>query len=399
LKNKHIVFAWELGGGLGHIAGFSPLAKFLLKAGYTLSVVSKNVSSTAEVLGHLPIKIYQAPMCRNAVKELDITYTYPEILLDLGYKSPKELSPMVLAWQHILDLLKPDLVIADHSPTALIACKIKHLKVILIGTGFFSPPAISPLPIFAGTQTNNLQRIVGNEQQVLDSINGVLTQLDSDPITQLHELFDVEEDFLCTLPELDHYPEREPCQYWGPRFDIDLGNEVQWSKSDGLKIFAYIKEDAPGFDKLLTALLDSKYNILLYIPLASELTQKRCLAKRNTVLLKSPANIRQVLNESHMIVCHAGHGLVAAALLQGKRLLLVPTQLEQSILVHLLAKRRLVAAVNPRNEQVNYQRAIEFACDNTELGKNIALFKEKYAAFDQQKQLTEMVKRCTAITS
>ena len=62
MLKKHIVFVWELGGGLGHIAGFSPLAKALLDAGYQLSVVAQNVSSAAEILGELKLKIYQAPI-------------------------------------------------------------------------------------------------------------------------------------------------------------------------------------------------------------------------------------------------------------------------------------------------------------------------------------------------
>jgi UDP:flavonoid glycosyltransferase YjiC (YdhE family) len=107
--------------------------------------------------------------------------------------------------------------------------------------------------------------------------------------------------------------------------------------------------------------------------------------------------MQQVLDQADMIVCHAGHGTVSAALLQGKRLLVVPSQLEQSMLTFLLARRRLVAAVNPHNENNNYSAAINFACTNEELGRNIELFRKKYAKFNSSLQLEDMVKSCANI--
>lgn len=397
MLKKHIVFAWELGGGLGHIAGFSPLAKALLDAGYQLSVVAQNVSSAAEILGELPLKIYQAPIFRHHTDKLDVTYSYPEILLDLGYKSSDELYPLVSAWQNVLTLLKPDLVIADHSPSALVACKILNLKKILIGTGFFSPPQVSPLPLFVGTQPPEQKRLLDHEAQVLTTINKVLKNCAIPPFKHLYELFTVEQDFLCTFTELDHYPQRGPAHYWGPRFDIDIGTNFTWTKTKGQKVFAYIKQDVPGFELLLEALLSSKKNILLYVPRANSKTIQACVEHKNIKLLNTPANMRQVLQEAEMIICHAGHGVVSAALLNGRRLLLIPSQLEQSMLVYLLAKRRLVAAVNPRNNNVNYSKAIEFACTNVELGKNVELFQKKYAGFNSSKQIDDMLKSCADI--
>jgi len=397
LLKKHITFVWELGGGLGHLTSFSPLAKALIDAGYQVSVVAKNVSSAGEILGDLPVKIYQAPIIRQKFNKLEATYSYAEVLLDLGYKSSTELYPLVDAWKNIFDLLKPDLVIADHSPTALIACNILQLKKILIGVGFFSPPHVSPLPVFVSTQVPDKNRLQKHETLILNSINSVLKSFDKDGLDSLYKLFKTDDDFLCTLPELDHYPERENAKYWGPRFDIDTGTPFTWKKLKTEKVFAYIKENTPNFDLLLLALIESKKNLVLYIPQASHKTIQLCKKTKNTVLLQEPANMKQVLEQADMIVCHAGHGVVSAALLQGKRLLLVPSQLEQSILVFLLAKKRLVAAINPRNDNINYNAAIEFTCTNEELGRNVKLFRKKYAEFNSSQQLKNMVKSCADI--
>jgi UDP:flavonoid glycosyltransferase YjiC (YdhE family) len=290
--------------------------------------------------------------------------------------------------------LHADLVIADHSPSALVACKILNLKTVLLGTGFFRPPAVSPLPGFVGMSEPSHQHLLNNDNQVLQSINTVLQENATPVLKNLCQLFDVAGEFLCTFAELDHYPDRQDAHYWGPRFDIDIGTEFSWPKVKGHKVFAYIKEDTPSFDKLLAALVASQKSVVLFIPRASQKTSKICAVAKNIHLLNTPANMRQVLEQTDMIVCHAGHGVVSLALLAGKNLLLVPSQLEQSMLAFMLTKRRLVAAVNPRQDTINYPAAIEFACSNRELQKNVADFKLKYATFDQQNQLDLMVKCC-----
>lgn len=394
---KHIVFTWELGGGLGHIAGFSPLAKALLKEGYVVSIVSKNVSSAAKVFTGLPIKVYQSPLYRNISNKLDVTYSYSEILIDLGYKSIQELEPLVSAWKNIFTLLKPDLVIADHSPTALLACRILDIKKITIGTGFFSPPKETPLPLFVGTNLQNQDRLVQHEKQVLDVINHVLKNAMACQLKHLFQIFEVEDNFLCTFKELDHYPQRNPTEYWGPRFNTEIGEDIIWPEGKGAKVFAYIKENTANFEQLFNALLNGKKNVLMYIPEASNKIKGACLSHKNIQLLDAPANMQQVLEQADLIVCHAGHGVVSAGLMSGKRLLLIPTQLEQSMLTYLLAKRRLVTAVNPQQPNVNYARAIEFACSNPELGQNIEAFKGKYAEFDANKQVERMLKSCVKL--
>ncbi|WP_426358240.1 glycosyltransferase [Pseudocolwellia sp. HL-MZ19] len=399
MLNKHVVFTWELGGGLGHITSFSLLAKALLDKGYQVSVISKNVSLVADVLGHLPIKVYQSPLILQSTDNLKVTYSYAEIIFDWGYKSTATLCPLVDTWKNLFELLKPDLVIADHSPTALVACKILKLKNIIMGTGFSTPPQVAPLPSLESMKVPDQKAFLQHENQVLSSINGVLTKYNTLSFEHLHQLFNVDDNFLCTFAELDHYSTRNGADYCGPCFDIDVGSSFVWGKSKSTKVFAYIKQNTPGFELLLAALIQSNNNLVLYIPQANAKVIEICKKSKNAVLLNKPANMRQVLNEADMIVSHAGHGVVSAALLHGKRLLLVPSQLEQSILVYLLAKRRLVTAVNPRNEKINYAAAIQFTCTNAELGKNIEMFKQKYAGFNSSDQLENMVKSCENIIS
>lgn len=91
---KHIVFVWELGAGLGHVAGLKPLAKALMNAGFKVSLISNNIHSAADTLADLPIDIYQAPIFRNMPEKRPATYSYAEILLELGYQSTQELWPV-----------------------------------------------------------------------------------------------------------------------------------------------------------------------------------------------------------------------------------------------------------------------------------------------------------------
>ncbi len=53
---------------------------------------------------------------------------------------------MVNAWRAIYDLVRPDLILFQHSPTANLASHAYDVKRVNIGTGFCCPPDREPLP-------------------------------------------------------------------------------------------------------------------------------------------------------------------------------------------------------------------------------------------------------------
>ena len=56
-----IAFCWELGGGLGHIAGFQPIANHLKEKGHDVIFIVKSLLNTEQLVGQYGFKVFQAP--------------------------------------------------------------------------------------------------------------------------------------------------------------------------------------------------------------------------------------------------------------------------------------------------------------------------------------------------
>src|SRR5471030_2186083 len=97
-----ILFAWELGAGLGHIAPCRGLFESLHAQGHELTLVLRDLSKAKTVFEGLNLALLQAPVKINLPAE-PILYakTFADILHNVGYEDPSELGAMVAAWRSI----------------------------------------------------------------------------------------------------------------------------------------------------------------------------------------------------------------------------------------------------------------------------------------------------------
>ena len=72
------------------------------------------------------------------------------------------------------------------------------------------------------------QTLASSEQHVLAVANSVLAGMQQPPLGMVADLFEVDENFLCTFAELDHYAQRGDARYWGPVFNIRQGVDQDW---------------------------------------------------------------------------------------------------------------------------------------------------------------------------
>jgi hypothetical protein len=181
------------------------------------------------------------------------------------------------------------------------------------------------------------ERLATGERDVLQTANSVLTGFGVKPMHAVADLFDADEDFLCTFPELDHYPDRGPARYWGPAFAKDHGQELTWPETPGKRVFAYMRPQYRDFEKILGLLRQVKGTVLLFSPGISKAMVQKYRSPRLTIMTQ-PAKLAAILPGCDLVICHAGHGTLAASLLAGVPLMLLPEQkLEQY-----MAGRRVV---------------------------------------------------------
>jgi hypothetical protein len=325
-----IVYAWELGGGFGHIQAFLPLAYRLREAGHEIIFINKDLLNAERELNRHGFSCLQAPLFQGRLAGLpEPPANFSEILLRFGFLREEHLAGLAKAWLALLRLLSPAVIIADYAPAALLAARIAEIPAATFGTGFCRPPSLHPLPNLRPWLEVEQNRLLNADLKVVDSVNRVLRQFAKPPIERVSDIFALDEDFLCTYAELDHYPERPGAVYWGGVYSQDQGDEICWPGREEFRIFAYVKPVFPDLRNFIRQLgLLKKHETILFCPGLAQADAAKYASKRLAIVSR-PVRLDRLLEACGLAVCHAGHGTVCGMLQAGIPLLLLPANLEQ----------------------------------------------------------------------
>jgi UDP:flavonoid glycosyltransferase YjiC (YdhE family) len=119
---SRILCAWELGGGTGHLHILGPVGQALRARGHDVTYVLRDLVTASRFSAFSDAQLLQAPI-NSRVSRLPPSINYAELLNRVGYLDVDVLSALIEAWRGLLRLVGPDLVLAEHSPTALIAAR------------------------------------------------------------------------------------------------------------------------------------------------------------------------------------------------------------------------------------------------------------------------------------
>jgi UDP:flavonoid glycosyltransferase YjiC (YdhE family) len=240
----------------------------------------------------------------------------------------------------LLDQLQPDVLLVDHAPTALLATRGRPLPRAQFGTGFFVPPMETPLPSFREWEPVPRQRLERSESLVLATCNTLLAARGQPQMDRLQDLFDCDETFLVTVPELDHFEHRArtPGQkYHGSLASASHGKPAHWPNGTGPAVFAYLKSEYRGLGEVLKSLKTGPWRVLAYIPGLTQATVAE-VSGPNLRVLVDPVDMDEVCRSSEAVLCQSGSGTVATVLHAGKPVIMLPMHMEQ-----LLFARRVQA--------------------------------------------------------
>ena len=339
-----VVMAWELGGGLGHMVPLSQVARPLLAAGHTVHMVLADLSNARAALGalagHERLHLWQAPTWISPLFGSSEPASYAELLFRAGYLDARRLSGLVEGWGTLLDQLRPDLLLVDHSPTALLAARGRTLRTAQFGTGFFIPVMESPIPSYREWEPVPRHRVERSESLVLQTCNTILAERGQPQLDQLRDLFRCDETFLVTVPELDHFEHRarDPDQhYYGSLASASHGKPAHWPAGPGPAVFVYLKSEYRGLGEVLKRLKAGPWRVLAYIPGLTQTTVAETSGPNLRVVV-DPVDMDEVCRSCDAVLCQSGSGTVATALQAGKAVVMLPMHMEQ-----LLFARRVQA--------------------------------------------------------
>lgn len=321
----HVVMCWELGGDLGHVARMKPLAEALHARGHRVSFIVREALAAQRLLDPARYLWLQAPLqADTAPKSYIPTRNLAHIIHNVGFHSEQALTGRVQAWRNLYKLLEPDVLVFDHSPTALLAARGMQLRRIILGTGFGVPPVLDPMPTFESTDKGDGLAVA--EKGIVERANAVLTRMGIERLRSLVDIYQADAKLLFTLKELDHYAQRKNGDYWGPPLQ-EGGAAPEWPGGGPKRVFAYLKPFGT-LPALLASLKEAGHSTLIYM----SRQEGAPVTAPNLHYAPRPVDLVRAAAESDLVICHSGHGTVSATLLGGKPLLLLPLNIEQRML-------------------------------------------------------------------
>jgi UDP:flavonoid glycosyltransferase YjiC (YdhE family) len=393
---SRIALVWELGTSYGHISALLLFATRLRQRGHEVVLVLRELHNVSGILGD-EIPLLQAPIWLPQLTGLpEPPLNYSEILMRYGYFNADGLAGLVGAWRSLFALHGSDVIVADHSPTALLAARTMDLAATTLGSGFYCPPRQAPMPNMRAWLNVPHERLENSDALVLDSMNKILAAYNVRPLASVGELFGIEENFICTFAELDHYSQREPVKYWGACWNTNMGQEVSWPDGEGKRVFVYLEPHKRDFPSVLEVVTALGLRAIVCAPGISDNQRWLCENPR-TIVSTNPFRLDKLLAECDLFIGYAGHGMTATMLMAGVPLLLLPTQLERFLLATRVAAMGAGIAVNPDAPPPDYSALIRTLLDAPGYRENARLFAKKYADFDQNEQQENIVARIEEI--
>ena len=394
-----VAFAWELGGEYGHVMSCAGLARGLETRGHSIGFMFRELRQLGVIPEARNYDVYQAPRsAHEGVGAPQRPAGYPDILLGCGYRDARELIGLVGGWRALFARWKPDLIVVDFGPTALIAARTLGIPCVTYGNGFFVPPRAAPLPPFRLDEPIDPVGLARSDAMVLASVNAALTRFGASAVPRLADLFDTVEDFLCTLPELDHYGGREASGYYGPRVRFDRGADVAWPQSGGAKrVFVYVKREMAQLDALLDLIAASPHRVVTYIPELDAARRAR-VTGRGHVYSDKPIKLEHFLKGCDMLVTHGGE-ISTGALTYGIPALMFPTHYEQYLTARRMQQLRTGFWCAPHAGAADVARGWSQVLENPMYQSQARAFASRYTSFSPAEQRRRIIARIEALLS
>ncbi len=386
-----ILFCWELGGALGHLATVQTLAARLHALGHEVHLATAARISPDAM--HVPASLHTMPAWRP-MKTAAVVRTYAHILRNVGYADPAQLSFHLRAWQGMFQRVRPDVLVCETSPTALLAARGMNLPTINIGTGFSIPPRVHPLPDLHHWAPLGAETFVGDEDSLTATINEVLRAEHRAGLHHLHEMFDATLTAVCSVPELDAYSERSLESYVGDLARLP-GIQMHWPGSSSKRLFAYLKT-FPELPQLLTALRQHDISVLIYAPgLPRAMVDRyRCAHMQ---FAPRPLDVNYTLRTASLVITH-GHGLTLQALQAGVPVLNFPLLLEQHIVARRIAASSLGSFCSPWGSS-RIAITLDALLNDRTFARRARVFADRYAHFRSDEQGARLATRIAELAN
>jgi len=326
-----ILVGYERGDNLGHYRRLAPVAAALAARGHQVVFFLRNPYDCRHEISRSPLPFIQAPdlVAPNpAEREPKSMGSYSDIMVYCGFGRVETLFTATLAWRTLIDQIRPDLIVCDHSPVVCLAA-YGRIPVVQVGDGFTIPPAQGDS--FPGFQPKKQATVP--VEQIVAVMNEVQSRLGGPKVPGVTAPLRTAGRLICTLKGLDPYKDLRQDPVVGPT--EGLLSPLPLPNKPGL--FAYLGMEHRVTAKLLGALKASPLPAEAYIRGMTEETAKK-FARPGLTFYKAPQPIEQVLARATLVIHHGGSGMSLACCSAGRAQVALPIHEETLLNAQALAR-------------------------------------------------------------
>ena len=341
---KTLLVAWELGAGLRHAARVAPLAAHCLEAGWRVHLALPPDAPLAWLRTRLPAS-WPGRLTASAVPRLPAagpiapTHTLADVLALLGFADPGAVDAAARRWSRLLAALRPDLVIADFGPMAVLTTR-GRVPLLVVGNGYIVPPPGDRLPPIAPWMPEAGPESRRNEERVLAAVCEAARAIGVTAPGNLAALFHGDATHVGTLPQLDPYRAHRgqgDCRF---PYTVELPAEPCPWPSRPREAFVYLPRRHPGLAAVLDAL--ARHDLAATVYAGPDGVDPPGPSVR---LLRDMPSLAGLLPRVRLAVHHADLGTAHAALIAGTPQLVLPGErLEHRVTAHALWELGVAAA-------------------------------------------------------
>jgi UDP:flavonoid glycosyltransferase YjiC (YdhE family) len=344
---------------MGHLLPHRELLANLLQRGHIVHVASRDVSRAGAAFAGLSVHFWPVPLSLDLPQKVyQPTISFPQILHNVGFANAADVIVRISAWCNLYDAIRSEVLLADYSPTAILAARGRRINVIPIGLGFCLPPNRIPVPAFATlAHLATTEQLMDSESLVTATINAALEKHGLPKVNCLADVFhQTHAQLITTLPELDHYSDRGPAEYCGIPAER-AGKHLLLPPGIGRRIFAYLKP-FPAIEALFSLLNQmSLPSIVACDGLSEGLRQKH--ASATLTFVDADVDLARLAPDCYLAITNANPTTSARFLLAGKPVLMIPRQLEQELFAHTVTRQGLGLTVSPNEPQDLFPKLAE----------------------------------------
>jgi UDP:flavonoid glycosyltransferase YjiC (YdhE family) len=386
VSSRRILIACELGEGEGPSGRLLPLANALRGRGHSVRLAVRQPDRFR------PHDVRLAPAWQAPPPPGFLASCFPDILWHAGYATVEALFDLVTAWRDLLAASEPDLLIADFAPTAMLAARTAGVPVAACGDGYALPPLTDPMPCMRPWATVTPRQLTDSADRVLPVVNAILSRFGRPALAVVADLLAAPAQFLCTVPELDHYTDRGEATWCGPLLGGGEGAPPDWPAGSAERVFVQIDGRRP----MLAALIDVLDRLgLPAIVQTDHMSARRTqeLSRGTVRVTVQPVDRAAVLAGCDVVACQ-DTALIAPALLSGRPILALPVHVEQMMLLHRVATQGLGHGIPADGDATAVDAALRRLLDDAACRQRAAAFARYYTGYDAAMALEPILEGC-----